>query len=163
MSSRISTTGRCIWPIIAAPWSKVACSACAPKAWPLWRVVPPGDTSVPPLDHPLNLKVGEGENTIEILGYSLDRDSVEAGQSRASHARHARPITPTHILMPYATLGDQEYRWTTDSRLLTPEWQPGEVIVERYEIPIAFDARSGRLRFAVRLQRSDDRARGTAT
>jgi hypothetical protein len=52
-------------------------------------------------------------------------------------------VTPTHILMPYALLGKQEYRWTTDSRLLTPEWKPGEVIVERYEIPIAFDAASG--------------------
>ena len=68
------------------------------NAWPLWRVVPPGDTSVPPLDHPLNLKVGEGENTIEILGYSLDRDSVEAGQAahltlamRAPHHAHAHP------------------------------------------------------------------------
>ena len=37
--------------------------------------------------------------------------------------------------MPYATLGDREFRWTTDSRLLTPEWKPNEVIVERYEIP----------------------------
>ena len=47
----------------------------------MWRVVPPGDTSVPPLDHALNVKAGEGENTIEVLGYSLDRDSVEAGQT----------------------------------------------------------------------------------
>ncbi len=39
--------------------------------------------------------------------------------------------------------------------MLTPEWQPGEVIVERYEIPIAFDAASGRLRFEVGLQRLD--------
>jgi hypothetical protein len=52
-------------------------------------------------------------------------------------------ITPTHILMPFARLGDREYRWTTDSRLLTPEWLPNEVIVERYEIPIAFDTPAG--------------------
>jgi hypothetical protein len=45
--------------------------------------------------------------------------------------------------MPFATLGKQEYRWTTDSRLLTPEWKPGEVIVERYDIPLAFDTPSG--------------------
>jgi hypothetical protein len=45
--------------------------------------------------------------------------------------------------MPYAMLGDREFRWTTDSRLLTPEWQPHEVIVERYEIPIAFDTPPG--------------------
>jgi hypothetical protein len=102
-------------------------------------VAPPGDTSMPQLDHPLNIQVGEGENTIEILGYALDRDSVEAGQAAYLTLAMRAPITPTHILMPYATLGAQEYRWTTDSRLLTPEWKPGEVIVERYEIPIAFD------------------------
>ena len=77
------------------------------------------------------------------LGYSLDRDSVEAGQTAYLTLAMRAPITPTHILMPYATLGDREFRWTTDSRLLTPEWQPNEVIVERYEIPIAFDAPAG--------------------
>ena len=109
----------------------------------MWRVVPPGDTSVPPLDHALNVKAGEGENTIEILGYSLDRDSVEAGQTAHLTLAMRAPITPTHILMPYAMVGEHEYRWTTDSRLLTPEWLPNEVIVERYDIPIAFDAPAG--------------------
>jgi hypothetical protein len=112
-------------------------------AWPLWRVVPPGDTSVPPLDHMMNLTAGEGENTIEILGYSIDRDSVETGQSAYLTLAMRAPITPTHILMPYALLGDQEYRWTTDSRLLTPEWKPGEVIVERYEMPLPFNLPPG--------------------
>ena len=109
----------------------------------LWRVAPPGDTSVPPLDHALNVKAGEGENTLEVLGYSLDHDAVEAGQTAYLALAMRAPITPTHILMPYATLGDREFRWTTDSRLLTPEWQPNEVIVERYEIPIAFDSPAG--------------------
>jgi hypothetical protein len=109
----------------------------------LWRVVPPGETSVPPLDHQLNLKAGESENAIEILAYSLDRDSVEAGQTTHLTLAMRAPITPTHILMPHALLGNQEYRWTTDSRLLTPEWQPGEVIVERYEIPLAFNTPAG--------------------
>jgi hypothetical protein len=111
--------------------------------WPLWRVVPPGDTSVPQFDHTLNVKAGEGENTIELLGYSLDQDSVEAGQSANLTIAMRAPITPTHILMPFAKLGDREFRWTTDSRLLTPEWLPGEVIVERYEIPIAFGTPAG--------------------
>ncbi len=111
--------------------------------WPLWRVALPGDTSVPPLDHPLNVKAGEGDNTIEILGYSLDQDSIEAGQTAHLTLAMRAPITPTHILMPYATLGDREYRWTTDSRLLTPEWRPNEVIVERYDITLPFSIPSG--------------------
>jgi len=111
--------------------------------WPLWRVVPPGDTSVPPLDYPLNLKAGEGDNTLEILGYSLDRNTVDAGQAAHLTLAMRAPVTPTHIIMPYALLGVQEYRWTTDSRLLTPEWKSGEVIVERYEIPLPFNLPHG--------------------
>ncbi len=56
----------------------------------LWRVVPPGDTSVPPLDHPLNLKAGEGENAIEILGYSTRSRFRRSRTVRPPHPRHAR-------------------------------------------------------------------------
>jgi hypothetical protein len=60
------------------------------------------------------------------LSHSLDRGSVEAGQPAYLTLALRAPITPTHILMPYATLRDREFRWTTDSRLLTPEWLPNE-------------------------------------
>ena len=111
--------------------------------WPLWRVVPPGETSVPQLDHTLNLRAGEGENTIEILGYSLDRNTVDIGQAAHLTLAMRAPLTPTHIIMPFATVNGREYRWTTDSRLLTPEWKPGEVIVERYDLPFAFNMLQG--------------------
>ncbi|MBP7690141.1 MAG: DUF2723 domain-containing protein, partial [Thermoflexales bacterium] len=107
--------------------------------WPLWRVVPPGETSVPPLDHALNVNAGG----IEILGYSLDQTSIEAGQTAHLTLAMRATLTPTHILMPFATVGGREYRWTTDSRLLTPEWLPNEVIVERYDITLPFAAKPG--------------------
>jgi hypothetical protein len=47
------------------------------------------------------------------------------------------------IWMPYAQLGPVEDRWTTDSRLLTTQWQPGEIIVERYELPVPFNLLPG--------------------
>jgi hypothetical protein len=47
------------------------------------------------------------------------------------------------IWMPYVQLGPVEDRWTTDSRLLTTEWQPGEVVVERYELPVPFNLSPG--------------------
>jgi len=53
------------------------------------------------------------------------------------------PELMADIWMPYAQLGPVEARWTTDSRLLTPDWLPGEVVVERYEIPIPFDLAPG--------------------
>jgi len=45
--------------------------------------------------------------------------------------------------MPYLWLGDRLYRWTTDSQLNTPWWEPGEVIVERYPITVPFGTPPG--------------------
>jgi hypothetical protein len=56
--------------------------------------------------------------------------------------------TQTDILMPYALLGDGqdgiEQRWTTDSRRLTPEWRPDEMITELYEVFIPYALAPGR-------------------
>ncbi|MFN8595680.1 MAG: DUF2723 domain-containing protein [Anaerolineae bacterium] len=107
--------------------------------WPLWRVVPPGETSVPSLDHSLNASAGG----VQVIGYSLDRTSIEAGQAAHLTLAMRAAITPTHIIMPFATVGGREFRWTTDSRLLTQDWLPNEVIVERYDITLPFDAAPG--------------------
>ncbi len=120
--------------------------------WPLWRVVAPGDTSVPQMDHPLNLKTvsapqtaggifedADGSNQIELLGYSIDRTMIEAGQTAHLTLAMRSSITPTHISMPYALVGDKRYAWTTDSRLLTPDWLPNEVIVDRYDLTLPFN------------------------
>jgi hypothetical protein len=106
--------------------------------WPLWHVVPPGDKSMPQLDHPLSVSAGG----IELLGYSIDRTTVEAGQSAHLTLAMRSSITPTNIIMPYAIVGDKVYRWTTDSRLLTPDWWPHEVIVDRYEITFPFNTQA---------------------
>ncbi len=118
-------------------------------AWPLWRVVPPGDTSVPPLDHALNLNAGG----IEVIRYSLDRATVEAGQTAHLTLAMRASLTPTHIIMPYAIVGDRQYRWTTDSRVLTTDWLPNEVLVERYDITLPFGAPPGE--YPIRLGLSD--------
>ncbi|HZY44168.1 MAG TPA: DUF2723 domain-containing protein [Anaerolineae bacterium] len=103
--------------------------------WPLWRVVAPGDTSVPHMDHPLNISAGG----IELLGYSIDRTTLEAGQTAHLTLAMRSSITPPHIMMPYALVSDKRHAWTTDSRLLTPDWLPNEVIVDRYDITLPFN------------------------
>ena len=45
--------------------------------------------------------------------------------------------------MPFARLGTVEQRWTTDSRHLTPDWLPGEIIVERYDVYIPYTLSAG--------------------
>jgi len=85
--------------------------------------------------------MAEGE--IELLGVSLDRTALQVGDTAHLTLAMRALVTPTHILMPYAAVGERAYRWTTDSRALSTDWRPGEVIVERYEIALPFSMPPG--------------------
>jgi hypothetical protein len=117
---------------------------------PLWRVAAPGDLNVPPLQNALN---ANAEDQIEIIGYSLDRTTLRAGETAYLTLAMRAPITPARVLMPYALVGERAYRWTTDSRVLSTTWQPGEVIVERYEIALPFSTPPGE--YPIRLGVTD--------
>ncbi len=107
---------------------------------PVWRVVAPGDTRLPALANLLDVSA---EDQMELLGYTFDRASLRAGETAYLTVAMRAPLTSTHILMPYARVGDRAYRWTTDSRALSTTWLPGEVIVERYEISLPFSTPPG--------------------
>jgi hypothetical protein len=83
------------------------------------------------------------DERVHILGYDLNSAEVRAGEPLilTLYQSVAEPLED--IWMPYARLGPVEARWTTDSRLLTPQWLPGEVVVERYELPVPFDLAPG--------------------
>jgi hypothetical protein len=83
------------------------------------------------------------DGRIHLLGYDLLTDTVTGGDwlELTLYQTISEPLDA--IWMPYAHLGPLEMRWTTDSRLLTPEWQPGEIIAERYEIPVPFGLAPG--------------------
>ena len=107
----------------------------------LWRVLePPALEPVAP-QYPLdNVWVDE---RMELLGYDVAETTVVQG-GVASVTLYARATTtPTAILMPFARLGTVEQRWTTDSRHLTPDWLPGEIIVERYDVYIPYTLSPG--------------------
>jgi hypothetical protein len=109
-------------------------------SWPLWRVVAPGDTKVPSVPSiPLNISA---ENKIEFLSYSLDPTHLCPGDSAHLTLAMRTPITLTNYVMPFALVGDRQYRWTTDSRSIPP-WRPDEVIVERYDMTIPFGTPQG--------------------
>jgi hypothetical protein len=108
--------------------------------WPLWRVVAPGDTQVPPVPSvPLNISA---ESKIEFLSYSLDPTRLRPGDTAHLTLAMRAPVTLTNYVMPFALVGDRQYRWTTDSRSIPP-WRPGEVIVERYDVMMPFGAPPG--------------------
>jgi len=116
---------------------------------PLYRVMaPPVMDAVP--DNPLNIWV---DGQIYVLGYDLLTPSVRPGDPVVIVLYQRAPDSMLDIWMPYARLGTIEAHWTTDSRVLSPEWRPDEVIAEQYEIPVPFDAEPGQ--YALRLGYTD--------
>jgi hypothetical protein len=106
---------------------------------PFYRVVaPPVADAVP--THLLDVWA---DDRVHVLGYDLPIDTVRAGEplELVLYQRVGEPLET--IWMPYAQLGPVQARWTTDSRLLTPQWLPGEVVVERYELPVPFSLPPG--------------------
>ena len=101
---------------------------------PFYRVVAPPVTDADPT-HLLDIWA---DDRVHILGYDLPADTVRAGEHLELIIYQSVSQPMDDIWMPYAQLGPIEARWTTDSRLLTTQWLPGEVVVERYEIPIPF-------------------------
>jgi len=108
--------------------------------WPLYKVEAPPATSMPPSAHPLDLWAGDA---IHLLGWDLDRHSLRVGETAYLTLYMSAPRALDDFYMPYLRLGERLYRWTTDSRLNTPWWEPGEVVVERYAITVPFGTPPG--------------------
>lgn len=106
----------------------------------LWRVLePPALEPVAP-QFPLAAQV---DGRLELLGYDLPTRAIPQGSVLPLTLYARVPATLTEILLPYARLGEIEQRWTTDSRHLTYDWLPGEIIVERYEVFIPYTLEPG--------------------
>ena len=107
----------------------------------LWRVLEPPALETVALQNPLRDVRVDGR--LELLGYDVTETKVVQG-GVTSITLYARAVTtPTEILMPFARLGTVEQRWTTDSRHLTPDWLPGEIIVERYDVYVPYTLSPG--------------------
>ncbi len=108
---------------------------------PLYRLEPPPAITRPEIPHPVEVNYGP----IQLLGYDLP------ARTRTAQAGEIIPISlymraneaTDRIIHPYARLGPWEFRFTTDSHLLTPDWQAGEIIVERWEVIAPLTAAPG--------------------
>lgn len=100
----------------------------------LYRVAAPPETRTEP-SRALDVWA---DDRICILGYDLPATTVRAGEPLELTLYRSVEEPLEGIWMPYAQLGPVEARWTTDSRLLTTQWQPGEVVAERYEVLVPF-------------------------
>ena len=106
---------------------------------PFYRVLLPGAFDGTPT-HPLGIWA---DGRVHILGYDLSKMAVHAGEPLQLTLYQSVTEPLEDYWMPYAQLGPFEARWTTDSRLNTPLWQPGEIVVEEYELPVPFDLPPG--------------------
>ena len=106
---------------------------------PFYQVVEPGDNSLPPDLTPLDVAGGE----IEILAYALPQREVKPGAYVPLTLAMRAPVGTAGYYVPVLTVGDLSFPFTTDSHLVTPEWLPGEIIVERFDFPLPHDLTAG--------------------
>ncbi|MBN1978538.1 MAG: DUF2723 domain-containing protein [Anaerolineae bacterium] len=106
---------------------------------PFYRVLLPAAFDGSP-SHALDVWA---DDRVHVSGYDLPATSVHAGEPLRLVLYQSVTEPLEAYWMPYARLGPFEARWTTDSRLNTPQWQPGETVVEEYELPVPFDLPPG--------------------
>ena len=106
----------------------------------IYRVLPEPLFTAPPMEHALSgATFGQA---ITLLGYDLDRTVVRVGESLRLTLYMQSPRQLDEYLMPAVHLTNA-YHFTTDSRLLTPQWLPGEVVAERFDVTVPFGAQPG--------------------
>jgi len=88
---------------------------------------------------------------VEIIGYDVLKASARGGESIPFILYARANVATDQVIHPFARIGSWETRFTTDSRLLTPQWKANEIIAERWEARVPFDAPSGDYTLKVRM------------
>jgi hypothetical protein len=105
-----------------------------------YQVVEPGDASIPGDLTPI---AGGAGGPVEIMAYDLPRRDAVAGDYVPLTLAMRAPEGTADFFVPVVRVGDLTFPFTTDSHLTTPEWQPGEVIVERFDFALPHDLPGG--------------------
>jgi hypothetical protein len=117
-------------------------------------VLPAWPTTLPDSVHAVHLSA---EGRVEIVGWQLNAHEVQAGGELLLDLYMRMPapegVEAQLYYLPWARLGETTYRFTTDRRFSTPWWQPGEIVVERFRLPVPWGmaARAYTLQVGVRL------------
>ena len=106
---------------------------------PFYRVVEPGDASLPPGLTPLPATGAAAE----LAGYALPQRAVTAGDYVPLTLALRAPAGTADYYAPLVRVGDLSFPFTTDSHLISPLWQPGEVIVERFDFALPHELPAG--------------------
>ncbi|HRN68735.1 MAG TPA: DUF2723 domain-containing protein [Promineifilum sp.] len=114
-----------------------------------YQVVEPGDTSIPNELTPLTNEPG---HPVEIVAYDLPQRAVAAGGYVPLTLALRAPAGTADYFVPVVHVGDLSFPFTTDSHLTTPQWQPGEIIVERFDFALPHDLPGGAYPVTVSLK-----------
>ncbi|MEM9778005.1 MAG: hypothetical protein AAF902_25745, partial [Chloroflexota bacterium] len=110
----------------------------------MYQVVEPADATVPPNLTLVELKTNQGP---ELVGYFLEDGPVQAGDYINLILAMRTDGELQDFYVPEITVSGQgtviSLPFTTDSHLVTPEWQPNEVIVERYSFALPHSLLAG--------------------
>jgi hypothetical protein len=115
---------------------------------PFYQVVEPGDETLPPELTAVSARGGD----IEILGYLLPETAVLAGDFVPLTLAMRAPEGTADYYVPVLQVGDLRYEFTTDSHLITPNWWPDEVIVERFDFALPHDLPDGNYPITLNLK-----------
>ena len=115
---------------------------------PFYRVVEPGEAGLPPDLTPLDSAGGAAE----LLAYNLPRRTVTAGDFVPLTLALRAPVATADYFVPVVRVGELTFPFTTDSHLTSPQWLPGEVIVERFDFALPHDLPGGVYPVAVALK-----------
>jgi hypothetical protein len=115
---------------------------------PFYQVVEPGDPGIP---EELVQIDGEG-GEVEIIAYELPQRDLEAGAYVPLTLAMRSPSGTADYYVPVLTVGELSFPFTTDSHLVTPQWQPGEVIVERFDFALPHNLTPGEYPLTIGLK-----------
>ncbi len=110
---------------------------------PFYQVVQPGDQSIPP---ELITIVRASAGEIDILAYQIANRAM-AGEYVPLTLAMSAPTGTADYYVPVLQVdrgdGVMTFEFTTDSHQTTPTWEPGEVIVERFDFALPRDLPDG--------------------
>lgn len=119
----------------------------------LWQVVPVWPSLLPEGTHEVQIRAG---GRFEIVGWGQSQQEAVPGDvlHLDLHMRMPDPegVAAQQYYLPWAKLGDTTYRFTTDRRFSTPWWQAGEIVVERFDLPVPWRKDRGRYPLQVGVQ-----------
>ena len=115
---------------------------------PFYRVVEPGETSVPDSLTPVDSAGGAAE----VVAYAVPRREVTAGDFVPLTLALRAPDGTADYFAPVIRVGELTFPFTTDSHLTTPQWLPDEVIIERFDFALPHDLPGGDYPITVALK-----------